>query len=467
MMLYPVYQFNPIAQQWQDYQFVLSGEDAAHLVILPSGIYYRGLNNHPDNFLHQLNFQLRLVQDDVVAARIHPLNTKAETNLATANADLIDFLFIRPNLVEPKTLHTNNDEDKSISLIQPKYAEQEVQKIEVPILNDGEKVAIFHITDNDDAIDDLVPPIIERNEAPEFRLENLRSPSEAQDMTNPFKVADIMISDDALGENRLSLAGDDANHFEIIDGGLFLKANTSLDFETKPQFDIQISLSDDSLTEPLLLDVKLPVLDHNEAPEFRLENLRSPSEAQDMTNPFKVADIMISDDALGENRLSLAGDDANHFEIIDGGLFLKANTPLDFETKPQFDIQISLRDPSLTVSLVQDFSLTILDKPNELSGESSATIIHYQDTHMEALQEFQVNTQTSGQQENTTVAKLANGGFIVVWESVLENSSSYAVKGQLYDALGQAKGDEFQINTHGTYYHSTAPDIATLQGNRI
>ena len=49
-----------------------------------------------------------------------------------------------------------------------------------------------------------------------------------------LKVADIVITDDALGTNTLSLSGADAALFQIVGTELFLIAGASLDFETNP-----------------------------------------------------------------------------------------------------------------------------------------------------------------------------------------------------------------------------------------
>ena len=49
---------------------------------------------------------------------------------------------------------------------------------------------------------------------------------------NRIKLADIAISDDALGSNTIALSGADAAAFEVDGTVLYLKAGTSLDYET-------------------------------------------------------------------------------------------------------------------------------------------------------------------------------------------------------------------------------------------
>ena len=61
--------------------------------------------------------------------------------------------------------------------------------------------------------------------------------------------------------------------------------------------------------------------------------------------------------------------------------------------------------------------------------------------------EFQVNTTTSDKQEVPSVAALADGGYVVTWQSHDQDGDQYGIFGQRYDSTGAATGAEFQINT--------------------
>jgi hypothetical protein len=62
--------------------------------------------------------------------------------------------------------------------------------------------------------------------------------------------------------------------------------------------------------------------------------------------------------------------------------------------------------------------------------------------------EFQVNTYTLAHQQNASVAMNAAGGFIVVWESSIQDPGDFSgIYGQRYDATGAAVGSEFQVNS--------------------
>jgi hypothetical protein len=64
--------------------------------------------------------------------------------------------------------------------------------------------------------------------------------------------------------------------------------------------------------------------------------------------------------------------------------------------------------------------------------------------------EFQVNTFTSGNQNNPRVAMDAAGDFVISWESANQDGSGYGVFAQRYNAAGVAEGGEFQVNTFTT-----------------
>ncbi len=62
--------------------------------------------------------------------------------------------------------------------------------------------------------------------------------------------------------------------------------------------------------------------------------------------------------------------------------------------------------------------------------------------------EVQVNTATGSSQERPHVAALSNGGFVITWDDNAGNDGSgWGVFGQRYDAQGQAQGGNFIANT--------------------
>ena len=75
--------------------------------------------------------------------------------------------------------------------------------------------------------------------------------------------------------------------------------------------------------------------------------------------------------------------------------------------------------------------------------------------------EFQINTATDDRQIYPSVTGLNDGGFVVTWESNLQDGSGYGAYGQQYDAEGKKVGSEFQVNTY-TDDHQGMPSVTGL-----
>ena len=217
-------------------------------------------------------------------------------------------------------------------------------------------------TDSDSA--NVALTIAAVNDAPTLALtQTISDIDENTDTSARIKVADIVISDDALGTNTLALTGADASSFEIDGTELFLSAGVSLDFESLDAFDVSVTVEDASVgSDPDdTATVSLDVNDVNEAATVALsQTISDIDENTDTSARIKVADIVVSDDALGTNTLALTGADATSFEIDGTELFLSASVALDFESLDSFDVAVTVEDASVgsnpddnaTVSLV-------------------------------------------------------------------------------------------------------------------
>jgi len=135
------------------------------------------------------------------------------------------------------------------------------------VTQDPQYADLFRITDNRDgspdgtdtlfmidrvqfndgvfAIGDL---LAEPNQAPTVVLENLLpSLKENASTSQPIKIADIVVTDDGIGTNRLSVIGRDAALFQIIGMALFLKAGVLLDAATAAELEFAVAVDDDDL----------------------------------------------------------------------------------------------------------------------------------------------------------------------------------------------------------------------------
>jgi hypothetical protein len=120
---------------------------------------------------------------------------------------------------------------------------------------------------------------------------------ENTDTTSAVKVADIAITDDGLGTNTLSLSGADAGFFEIIGNALYIKAGTTLDFETKTSYSLNVEVDDTTVgtTPDVTTAYTLSVTDVNEGVAVNINgttNNYSPisyDRYQDITGTFTIS----------------------------------------------------------------------------------------------------------------------------------------------------------------------------------
>jgi hypothetical protein len=64
--------------------------------------------------------------------------------------------------------------------------------------------------------------------------------------------------------------------------------------------------------------------------------------------------------------------------------------------------------------------------------------------------QFQINTYTSGWQDQSSVAFDATGGFVVAWNSAGPDGDLWGVSARCYDSTGAPRGDEFRVNAYTT-----------------
>jgi len=76
-----------------------------------------------------------------------------------------------------------------------------------------------------------------------------------------------------------------------------------------------------------------------------------------------------------------------------------------------------------------------------------------------SIAEFQINTRTSSNQANPAIAMDADGNFVIVWSSYFGGGRSNDIFGQRFDPNCTPIGEEFQINTE-TSGNQKEPSVA-------
>jgi hypothetical protein len=162
----------------------------------------------------------------------------------------------------------------------------------------------------------------------------------------------------------------------------------------------------------------------------------APAVASDSTGRFAVAWASFKEDG------DLDGVFAQTFEP-DGspaGPALRVNT---YTTSSQSNPAVA-RDPAGRFLVVWQS----VQPEDTSSGGIFARL--FDETGSALTAELRVNTHTTQQQQNASVAAIS-GGFVVVWSSYGQDGSSHGIFGQRFDDTAAVLGAEFAVNTYTTF----------------
>ncbi len=208
--------------------------------------------------------------------------------------------------------------------------------------------------------------------------------AENVNVTPEFKVADLLIEDDGLGTNNLFLTGRDRERFLIQNSALFYVGFTP-NFEAQNSYEVTVNVDDPTVgvTPDITQTLTLNITDVNEAPTALIlaNSTNTIAENTDTSQGVKVADIQISDDALGTNSLSLLGSDQSSFQIRGRELFFIGKA--DFEAQSLYNLTVAVTDttlnpaPNATPDATVNFTLEITNLPDQAVNPQT---IQFKDT---------------------------------------------------------------------------------------
>ncbi len=208
--------------------------------------------------------------------------------------------------------------------------------------------------------------------------------SETTDTSSSVKVADIVITDDGIGTNTLSLAGADAAKFEIVDTGsgfeLHLRAGTVLDHETDAAFDITVQVDDPTVggTPDDTVSQTVNIGDVNDTGQVFLSGNAS-NAAENINDAAVVYTASVTDaDTTGEAiTFSLVDDAGGLFEIDanTGQVTLAGGQSLDFETATSHDITIRSSDGTNTTDHTVTINVTDVNDNAQVFTSGAATSV--------------------------------------------------------------------------------------------
>jgi len=167
--------------------------------------------------------------------------------------------------------------------------------------------------------------------------------------------------------SQLVLTGDADNPLAVVDQG---HEGLTMD---RDGFLYVVSEQGGGANSPQLWVYQLATFDNAAPTGLGLANqIVTLAENSNTSTRLKVADLVLTDDGIGQNSFSVSGADAVFFEADATGLYVKAGTLLDFETKTSYSVTVNVDDASVGTSpdASADYVLNITDVANENSAAS-------------------------------------------------------------------------------------------------
>ncbi len=167
-----------------------------------------------------------------------------------------------------------------------------------------------------------------------------------------------------------NVSGTGSELFEVVEGELKLKADSSTDYETLSNYELTITAT--SETAQAAFNFTITVSDVNDSPTaINLSSLGVPEQIDGAV----VGAISTADQDTGDTHTYIISDD--RFEIVDGSLKLKAGNTVEYATEPSITITVTSTD-SAGVEFTQDFSLVVGSiqlSSNEFAENSDGAVV--------------------------------------------------------------------------------------------
>ena len=183
----------------------------------------------------------------------------------------------------------------------------------------------------------------------------------------------VSVIDPDVGDT-LALSVDD-DRFDIIDGKLHVRADTSFDFEAESTIELTIMVTDStglSTSDTVIINVS----DVNEGPTVKTggsQTLRL-EEGDSVSGGDTGITVSATDPDAADNVTLSVSDD--RFEIVDGKLRVKVGQSFDFETEPTVDVTITGTDKGgLTDSRTVKVKVSNVNEPPTVSATKSQSVI--------------------------------------------------------------------------------------------
>jgi hypothetical protein len=177
----------------------------------------------------------------------------------------------------------------------------------------------------------------------------------------------------------------------------------------------------------------------------------------------KIADVTVIDDDLGSSTLALSGEDADHFELVGTELFLTDGHPIVYGGEDAFQVTITADDPGIGHNLTDgpETGVGLAVSVAQITVPGPDQVVSW-----DADDEFLVNEVTASRQLDPDVAVLENGNLVMVWDSNIPGEDN-EIQARIFDPSGTEVLGEFTVNQDSNFFQQIPRVVALADGGFV
>ncbi len=222
---------------------------------------------------------------------------------------------------------------------------------------------------------------VHENRAPIF-TEGTRTARSITENTSPGQNIGTAITATDVDNDTLTytLSGTDAAAFNINSKTGQIKTKASLDYETKNNYTVRLTVSDGLATDTIVVTINVTDVHENRAPVFTEGESTTRTIAENTARGVNIGDAVAATDQDAKDTLTytLGGTDAASFNINSNRGQIKTKTALDYETKNSYTVTLTVSDGQATDTIAVTINVTDIDEnraPVFIEGESTTRTI--------------------------------------------------------------------------------------------
>jgi hypothetical protein len=258
---------------------------------------------------------------------------------------------------------------------------------------------------------------------------------------------------------------DDISNWGALSGNLFIGGRVTTSFRI---LNDNVSERDESFIFKIQQSENYFTIQDMRSPPVVTSNGGSATAALSVAENVTAVTTVTATDPDANTSLTYSisgGADAALFQMngSTGALSFKGapnfESPNDAGGNNVYDIIVQVSDGNLTDT--QAIAVTVTNI-NEAPSGALRILSQVEQTFTQPTNEFRVNTYTASFQDEPSVTALADGGWLVTWQSFGQDGPEcLGVYGQRYNIAGSTVGSEFLVNTY-TINHQKDPSVTAL-----